>query len=95
MSADKFYVHGAKAISHGDYQSEVVTLDVEHDSAAFENTGCSEVQFYVGRRFPGCISYLVNPGQQGLFCARVSLPKLLQLIDGDDSHGMILVPTWD
>ncbi|MNR04323.1 hypothetical protein D3C85_1202710 [compost metagenome] len=95
VSADKFYVYGAEAIGHSDYQSKVIALDVEHDSATFKNTGGGKVRFYIRRRFPLCISCLVNPGQERWFRVRATFPKTLQVTDGDDSHGMILVPCWD
>jgi hypothetical protein len=44
VGADKFYVHSPEAISHGNYQPKVIALDVENDSAAFENAGGRKVK---------------------------------------------------
>ncbi len=89
MGADEPDINHPVGVVDPDYQTILVSRQIKHHSAIFENTGRGEVTPEVGRCSPICLQSVIVSGERRLFSVlvfRMILPKSLQGRQGDHSH---------
>ena len=71
MCADKFDVDCAKSVSYCDDEAVVITFDIKHDTAIFQDTGMAILCFDIVCGLPICPFHFRHPCFERLFGVRM------------------------
>ena len=95
VGADELHIDRLVMVSNRDHQPVVVALDVEHHAAILEDARASILLLDLGGLHPRGLLGFINPRLEWLLGSWVLFPESAEKFDGNDVHGLIIVPFWD